>query len=142
MGLFKRVNKDSKQKPVGSDVLLLDIPRVVRAHRDMRDRLYAQIEGHGGISIEADKLAQDNACELGRWIHGQGEDRYGQHPLFNEIKMTHAMFHLCAAQVLRAAEAGDLSTARHMLHGSDSEYAHCVEQVTEKLEAFGRAMGQ
>ena len=85
-------------------------------------------------SIDAEKLALDNQCELGKWIHSQSGLAGAA---FQELKKDHANFHKAASDVVKRADAGQKVTEEVAL-GAASPYAACSSRVVSALMRMKR----
>jgi methyl-accepting chemotaxis protein len=56
-----------------------------------------------------------SGCELENWLHGAGRELYGLRPEFRELAQRHDAFHIEAAKVTSALEAGKFGEARTMI---------------------------
>jgi hypothetical protein len=95
----------------------MDFDDAIRAHVEWKLRLRMFLDGQGE-SMTGDVAARDNACELGRWLYGEGR-KYATDPSYPELKEAHARFHQVAAEVLIAAERGDKRAAEARLESPD-----------------------
>jgi diguanylate cyclase (GGDEF)-like protein/PAS domain S-box-containing protein len=62
-------------------------------------------------------VCQDNACVLGKWIYGPAKNSHAGQPEWEELRAAHANFHLCAGEVLKAHQQGNIETAQTLLKG-------------------------
>ena len=81
-----------------------DFDQAIEAHRSWKVKLRKALAGQE--SIDADTACRDDACTLGRWLHGAGGQRWGSRPLFTELIERHAQFHQIAGDVARRAQHG------------------------------------
>ena len=83
----------------------LDFDKAIGAHERWTARLAAL--GSGGEKIDAAVAGQDDACELGKWLHaGDSVRALGAVPDFQHLVDRHAGFHEAAAALVRRADAG------------------------------------
>jgi hypothetical protein len=87
-------------------------------------------------SIDSNKLALDNQCDLGKWIHSQALPLVGN-PTFQDLKKEHAAFHQAASDVVKRADAGQKVTEEIAL-GAKSLYAACSGKVVSALVKMKR----
>ena len=85
----------------------------VAAHQAWKGRLLAVLEGHGRESLDPATVGRDDACALGKWIHGPDAPSLRQS--FAPLKEKHAHFHRVAAEILREAGQGNRERARGMV---------------------------
>jgi hypothetical protein len=117
----------SADAPHGAEVGGLNFMAAIDVHMRWRGRLESFIQGTSEEKLLLDVVARDDRCELGRWIHGAGAERYGTLDTFAEIKAQHAHFHACAGKVLATALADRKPEALHML--SHGDYLRASERV-------------
>jgi hypothetical protein len=67
---------------------------------DLWDRI------NGGEQIDPDEIGRDDRCEIGRWLHGEGQT-YKWLSDFGRLKELHAQFHQRAKQAVLDAESGN-----------------------------------
>src|ERR1019366_8215768 len=73
-------------------------------------------------SLDASVVASPNECELGKWINGEGQQKYSNIPEFAALVSSHASFHKAAGEVVRKADAGQ-NVAEEIVLGANSEFA-------------------
>ena len=95
----------------------MDFADAIRAHVAWKVRLRMVLDGQGE-RMSSDEAARDDACDLGRWIHGEGRRHFSK-PAYRELKEVHARFHQVAAEVLAASERGDRRAAEAGLEGAE-----------------------
>ena len=89
----------------------MDFDDAIAAHITWKVRLSQFIEGTRSDSISSADVEQDNRCDLGKWIHGEGA-AFKAAPHYQDLVEKHAHFHKCAAEVVRKVESGDRDGAR------------------------------
>lgn len=75
----------------------------IAAHIIWKARLGLYMEGLE--RLEAQAVAVDNACDLGKWLHGAGR-AHQHHPSYELLRRRHAEFHQAAADVVRRCAGG------------------------------------
>jgi hypothetical protein len=113
------------------------LDKAVTAHNAWKIRLKAAIDG-GEVPDES-KVAVDNMCDLGKWIHGDGNKCSGLQE-YVDLKAKHARFHQAAAKVVKLIKSGDKGAALAELDGG--EYRSVSSEVVAaivKLKAHGVA---
>ena len=91
------------------------INSAVKAHLAWKTRIQAVINGSATEQTPVETIAQDKQCDLGRWIHGEGGQYFGDSPLFLQLKETHARFHDCASKTMSMAYAGKKQEAQQSI---------------------------
>jgi len=108
----------------------MNFDRAVEAHAKWKAKL-ARYIARPDRSLNADETAKDDRCELGQWLHGKGQ-RFGNLAEFAQLVRDHAHFHAAAGEIIRKADAGQISGEAVALGGA-SEYARVSTAVVESL---------
>lgn len=93
----------------------------VSVHMQWKQRLRAIVDGREE-TLDAASAASDCACELGRWIYGEGAMHHNK-PEYQELLQAHAGFHQAAADLMAKVQAGDRAGALKSLNGGDFQTA-------------------
>jgi hypothetical protein len=109
----------------------VDFMAAIEAHVRWKVRLENYIDGTSKEKLDVEVVAMDNQCPLGKWIYGVGGDKYNANPLFQEIRIIHADFHKCSANIIRQANAGDKEGAVEALH--HGEHFKLSQRIKVKL---------
>ncbi len=137
MALFSRSAEIQPPTPVvmpSATPSGIDIPAAIQAHVGWKIKLQRYLNGTYGEPLDAQVVGADDRCTLGHWIHGEGEERYGHHPLFQEIKTIHAAFHRCAGSVVQCVDHGERERAAAILNQGD--FPRYSGQIKSKLAAL------
>ena len=158
MGFFSRFfGRETERKPDGSepsarasemgldartaDAILaeLDIDTAIAAHENWKLRLQNYVDGKSTETLQPEIVCLDDRCDLGKWLHGPGNQRLGKYPAFTMLVARHKYFHVQASTVVAAAQAGDRDRATQTLEGG---YRHASNQVTLLLKELKRGLGR
>jgi hypothetical protein len=82
-------------------------------------------------SLDPMKVAMDNQCDLGKWLHGEGV-KFSSHATYKQLVAEHAKFHKAASDVIRRADSGQ-KIAEEVALGSKSEFAATSERVIQLI---------
>ncbi|MBI5900096.1 MAG: CZB domain-containing protein [Rhodocyclales bacterium] len=120
----------------------LDMKAALEAHAAWKTRLEAQIRGDAGETLSVATVAADGNCALGKWIHGEAAQRFGDYPEFAQLRKVHADFHLCAGGILSQVHDGDMVAAgealkRDLRHHSDAVQLALVRLYAKDMERRG-----
>jgi hypothetical protein len=107
----------------------IDIKEAIDAHVRWRQRLEDYIRGAGPLG--AGDAADDDRCELGQWLHGEGQNRYGHLELFEDLKSAHTQLHERVGNILGRVRAGQRDEALAELHAV--EYSRATARVKNLL---------
>ncbi|MDE2564578.1 MAG: CZB domain-containing protein [Burkholderiales bacterium] len=114
-----------------------DFDQAIEAHRQWKVKLRKAIAEHG--RLDAETLARDDQCPLGRWIHGPGGVRWGTRPQFVALTDRHAAFHRAAGDAARKINAGQYADAEQLI-GAGSPFASASTEVTTLLTRAKRGL--
>ncbi len=106
----------------GADI---NLDNAIKAHADWRSKLRSAASNH--TQVDAETIKRDDCCELGKWLHGAGNSKFGGKPTFVALIAGHRDFHAEAGKVARIVNQGDTAKA---------------EQMLESGTAFARASGE
>jgi Chemoreceptor zinc-binding domain len=112
----------------------LNFMDAITAHQKWKTRLASYLEGTSTEKLDYRVVCRDDQCVLGKWINGPGGDAYGHIPIFSQLKMTHAQFHLAAATVVRFQDDGKPEKAQEALRqGSYPQHSIKVQGLISSL---------
>lgn len=128
--------KQAAQAALSKAAETLNIDVAMMAHDNWKLRLEACVDGTSKEDLRPDVVCCDERCDLGKWIHGDGEAHLGQYMTFQDLKATHKMFHYTASNVLTLSQAGRRDEAHDLLHGEFSKLSTTVKRRLEDLKAL------
>ncbi len=117
------------------DVSGLDIEKVIGAHAQWKTKFRAAITRRE--TMDAQTIARDDCCELGKWLHGSARARLGAHPRFVELLAEHKRFHSEAGRVALAINEKQFAQATRLID-QGSGFADASSSVTHVLSAMKR----
>ncbi len=112
----------------------LDFDGVIQAHMGWKQKLRDFISG-SGENLDPAVVSRDDKCVLGCWIHGEGQ-RYARESGFARLTKSHADFHRCAGDVVRAQLAGDEAGAKRLLLNDFSVLSDETIQEIRRMKAL------
>lgn len=98
----------------------------LRFHREWKVRFLSAIANREQIDLN--DIESDDNCQFGRWLHGEGRDKFGRLSSYNTCIAAHATFHQDARRVAERVNAGDYVAAKEMLSA-----ASAYQRVSEEL---------
>ncbi|MBI4660595.1 MAG: CZB domain-containing protein [Verrucomicrobia bacterium] len=110
----------------------MNVGEAIAAHGQWKVRLRGAISGQGD-RLDAATVRQENQCELGQWILGEGQ-RYNTLPVFTELRQAHAEFHRAAADIIEAVNQGDRATAERLLDDIAGTYRANSRRILVALQ--------
>ena len=123
---------DDRTPPhAGRTLAALDLDVAIDAHERWKSDLLRYLQGQSAEAPQPDGTCGDDGCELGRWLGGDGQKRFGRNALFSDLRTLHETFHRHAASVVALHQAGRRSDARALLHG---DYAKASERIVRRLK--------
>ncbi len=96
----------------------LNLKEVLDAHEAWKDKLEKELSGVSDEPIDADIIASDCQCILGKWLHGKGKKDYSKLPEYKPALNAHADFHKAAADVVIQHQANNTEQAKQLLRTS------------------------
>jgi len=90
--------------------------------------------------VDAEVIARDDCCEVGRWLHGEGALHWGERAEFLEARAKHKAFHVQAGLIAQLINSGEMPAAERALE-SGSTYARASSEVAICLIALKRIAG-
>jgi methyl-accepting chemotaxis protein len=116
----------ARQISGASDGVGVNLDSAIRAHAEWRSKL--RTAATRKETMDADTIARDDCCELGKWLHGSGQSRYGSKPSFVSLVSCHSEFHQEAGKVARLINQGAYDTAEQQL-GSGTGFTLASNKV-------------
>ena len=115
-----------QQDAGGSDGIGVNLDNAIRAHAEWRSKL--RTAASRKETTDAETIARDDCCELGKWLQGSGQSKYGSKPSFVNLISSHREFHQEAGKVARLINQGAYDIAEQQL-GSGTGFAAASSKV-------------
>jgi methyl-accepting chemotaxis protein len=119
----------------GSDI---NLDTAIKAHAEWRSKL--RTAARNGEKLDADNISRDDCCELGNWLHGAGQSKYGSRPKFVELMDGHRLFHKEAGKIAHAINQGAGSEQAEKMLASDTTFGRASSQVTQVIVQMKKEM--
>lgn len=140
-GLTQKIDKFAQAKgiSISKQTTTFDFSAAIKAHIDWKMKLGNYLNNPDG-SLDSKKVCLDNACVLGKWLYGDGV-AYNHHPLYNQVRESHASFHKIAGRIIEHIHQGDKEAAEKLLmpHGEytkiSDQTVHLIEELKAKVES-------
>jgi len=107
----------------------MDWMGTINAHAMWKKRLQGLLDGSNEEALDPVVIGQDNSCELGRWLYGEGQ-AHVQEAKFEEVRLMHADFHRLAAEIVSLHQSGYPEAAAALLSG---DYAKLSERLKHRI---------
>jgi hypothetical protein len=104
----------------------------INIHVAWKVHLQKYLLGVAVADVDLHTVAQDNRCELGRWLYdnlAQWQDQ----PLYWTLIEQHTAFHRHAGEVVHLHDAGRSAEAERMLHQEYAAASHALVQTLREL---------
>ena len=104
----------------------MDLEKAIGAHGEWKMKFRVAIADKAKLDEASIKV--DNACPLGKWLHGEGKTKYGKLDSHAHCLAKHAAFHREAGKVATTINAGQYDKATEMI-GQNSDYSRASTEV-------------
>jgi methyl-accepting chemotaxis protein len=113
----------------------IDIDAIIDGHRQWKAKLRDAIENRA--TVDTATLSRDDCCPLGKWVYGDGGQRFGHQPGFTALVERHKTFHRVAGNV------GELINRKQYLEAEQAvspgtPFATATREVVQVLSAAKR----
>jgi hypothetical protein len=114
----------------------MDFDQAISCHVQWKSKLAAYVN-HPDHSLSAAELGREDRCDLGKWLHGEGQ-KFAMLPEFAKLVVDHAHFHAAAADVVKKADSGR-RVSEEIALGAKSDYATASNAVVTSLMKMKKA---
>jgi hypothetical protein len=112
----------------------MDLSQAVLVHQQWKSRLNQILGGTSTEKLDPFTVGKDDQCELGQWIHGEGQKQFHDAPEFLELKQCHAHFHKKAGEVVKMAISGNLKGAQAVFDQEFPEDSKGIAVAIQRLK--------
>ncbi|OIQ78104.1 methyl-accepting chemotaxis protein II [mine drainage metagenome] len=109
----------------------INLDNAIAAHAEWRRKLRACATTEHK-QLDAQTISRDDCCELGKWMHGAGNSKFGGKPTFVELIKQHKQFHIEAGKIAKVCNSGDAAQVEKMLE-SGTAFSHATNEVTRLI---------
>jgi methyl-accepting chemotaxis protein len=109
------------------------------AHTEWKMRLSRYVRKPDG-TYTAGEVGRDDKCRLGKWIYGEGRERFGSLPEYSLLLTQHAEFHKKAAEIIQKADSGRTISDEEFTVASD--YGRLSTAVINAIRAMRTKTGE
>ncbi|MCP5271306.1 MAG: CZB domain-containing protein [Burkholderiaceae bacterium] len=117
----------------------MNLERAAHEPAELARRLREQMDAASPTPLDTGRIAMDNACALGQWLHEDGRSRHGDLPAWQRCVQAHANFHRAAGSVAAAVNRGDHAAARAML-AAGTPFSGASRALDQALQDLARAV--
>jgi methyl-accepting chemotaxis protein len=93
----------------------LDMKQALDAHIAWLHRIETRLSGGHTENLDLVRVSGDHDCPLGKWIHDEAHQRFGNLQEYGELRDAHARFHLAVGEALNDIENGDGGRVRERM---------------------------
>ncbi len=111
---------------------MMNFFEAINAHVAWKLRLRKHIDGISDEVLDPKVVGCDDKCPLGQWIYSTLDEHEGL-PLFNQVRVQHADFHRCAAEIITATDEGNKDSAEKLLSDDYAQLSHMIVKSLTKL---------
>jgi len=105
----------------------------VAAHTKWKLRLIDYIKGQSKEELEVAKVARDDLCPLGCWLHGPATT-YAKIPEYGVLKKHHADFHLSVGDIVQCVQDHNQEEAMKKLGGEFFQHSNKTIKAIKALQ--------
>lgn len=93
---------------------ILDWEQLKMAHLVWRINFRSLLNGGSG-KLEDSKIKDHTQCDMGKWLHGEGREKFGTNPMYHDLVEYHKIFHEMATNAYQEFSAGNKDRAAVIL---------------------------
>jgi|ERR1051326_182171 hypothetical protein len=103
----------------------------ILAHSEWKRKL-KQYLSNPDHSLQAADVEKDDQCKVGEWLFTGGGHKYSCLEEFKTLVAAHAAFHRAAADLVRAADRGEIVSVEDVI-GLGTEFSKATSKVVSAL---------
>jgi hypothetical protein len=115
--LYGLMQNDPSNSELKNLQTAMDLSLALRAHLQWKRKLQDAIET--GEALDVDTIKRDDCCDLGRWLHGDGELTFGSRVEFTKLVHAHSEFHVVTGLIAGIINNKEFDDAIKMLLGNN-----------------------
>jgi methyl-accepting chemotaxis protein len=116
----------------------MNLDRAMQAHVEWKMKLRKAIAER--TRLDPARIAQDDQCELGIWLHGDARAVHASHAAYAECIARHAAFHVEASKVAQLINAAQYAEAEAAI-GPSTGFAAASQEVGRAILGLKKAAG-
>jgi hypothetical protein len=117
---------------------IIDLNQAIERHAEWKVKFRKAITDKE--TMDADTIAKDNCCELGKWLHGDAKKKYGHLASHADCVKKHAAFHTEANKVAKTINAKNFTEATGMIE-TNTPYAAASNAVAVAIMKLKKESG-
>jgi len=111
----------------------LDMKSAIDAHMKWRERLTDHLHGKSTEDLQIGAVSCDDKRTLGKWIYSSGKQKFSHLKELEELRVTHANFHLCAGEILLKHDTDEKDAAEHLLNNQFKKLSGQIQLMLVRL---------
>lgn len=116
----------------------MNFQQAVTAHTGWKMKVARYLSSPDG-SLQVATVRQDNRCELGKWLYGEGKS-FHLLPEYQKLVADHARLHQSASDLIRRANTGEYLTKETVM-GERSPYGLASKDLLNSLQSLQARTG-
>lgn len=108
----------------------MNFDEAIKAHTIWKMKLSTYIN-NPDKSLNYKTVCQDNVCDLGKWIYGEGS-KYFSNQNFLKLKQIHGEFHREAANIIQKSDTHQ-DVREEVMLGSKSKFSNLSNEIVTIL---------
>jgi len=117
----------------------MDLNTAIQKHAEWKTKFRSAMMKHEQLDVAT--IAIDNCCELGKWLHGEAKDQFGQLVSHADCLKKHAEFHAQAGKVALEINNKNYTLAETLL-ATGSTYAAASSAVGGAIMRLKKEIGR
>jgi hypothetical protein len=117
---------------------VMDLDQAIERHAQWKIKFRQAITNKE--TMDAETIAKDNCCELGKWLHGDAKTKFGHLASQKECITKHAAFHTEAGKVARTINDKNFAEAGAMIEAG-TPYAAASNAVGVAITKLKKESG-
>lgn len=116
----------------------MDLDSAIGKHASWKVKLRSAIARQE--TLDAESIAKDNCCELGKWLHSDAKAKYASTESYSPCVAAHAAFHIEAGKVAVMINAKKFAEAEALL-GAGTPYSKASTAVASAIMRLSKETG-
>ncbi|MBF0125424.1 MAG: CZB domain-containing protein, partial [Magnetococcales bacterium] len=125
-GPGNRLHQSIQLQDIGQEPF--DIAAVKSAHLKWLGRMENVIRGR--LAMQPDEVVDAHHCAFGLWYDSDGQQQFGDLPLFGQLGHVHGMVHDIARETIRLVSVGEMQQATAMM----DQFAEVKDRLFDLLD--------
>jgi len=116
----------------------MDLDNAINTHAEWKVKFRLAIANQE--TLDADSIARDNNCDMGKWIYGEAKSKYGTLPSYIELVSKHAHFHKVSGHIAGLINDKKYDEATALI-AAETDYADASKGCSTAILQLKRETG-